>query len=833
MARTAKTSEKPTSADAVVIGAGLGGLVCALEMQRNGLQVVMAEKRPLAGGYAHHFRRGSHRFDVALHHLGGLGEGGMTRKLLEPLGVLDLLDFERPEVMVISEFPDACYRIPNRPEEAVAYLGSLFPADRAGLERLFAYSPQLKNHVIGPILYRDFNLPMDEMLSMENVNATFSDLLSRFISSSRLKAVLGQLWMYLGLPSDSSTANFSNCVFASGFIEGGYHLKGGSEALVTALVERFRREGGRLLLKSPVAKIESSNRQTTGVILEDGSRIKTPYVAANASPLDIFPALVDADQLSPIFLHRLENMEPSSSAFATYIGLDCPPGDLGIPRGNSFINHGDSQEKAYRDCMEGRLEETDWCLTNSEDPALAPEGKGNLAIVEITSADKWMEMKELEYRRQKKTALGTLLNKYEMRYPGLKEHAEVVEFGTPRTLRRYSSNAAGALYGFAQIPAQANSRRISNRTPLEGLYLCGAWTQAGGGFEGAMMTGMKSAHMILEASGRDWNTGLEYREDAEPGSVSSEAPPVRPAPAVPASPGVPPSERPQDITAARPGTPPPDSRTSGEKRPADYSTPEYPFYHNTYQVYPDDTDFTGFAKDTAYLRFMDRARVRLMDQSEELRAIRPLLESYYVKLYSISAHIHNRAALGEKLDIQTGYKRATSHRAAVDQCILGSDGRTILTGRAEIMFITRKEELVELPAVYRTQDRLPFEAPEAALPPLLFADLSNHRFRTEFIVNYEDTDTQGVVYNVSYIKMAQKMFWEIKDEILPPGTNPAKIRCRHVAIRFMMPARLTEIIEVRAGYRGIDERSFGIDYRMTLKGSGTVLTDIHLEYTQD
>ena len=792
-----KGKEIPESCDAVVIGAGLGGLVCGLEMQKNGLQVTIVEKRHLAGGYAHHFRRGDYCFDVALHHIGGLGEGGMTYKLLKSLDVLDRLEFEKPEIMSISEFPDTAYEIPNNPKKAVDYLGKHFPVDIDGLKKLFSYSVRLKNHVVGPVLYPDFAIPMEDMLSLRNVEENFEDLLNRFVTHPRLRAILGQLWMYLGLPPSLSSANFSNCVFASGFVEGRYNLKGGSTALVDTLTARFREEGGKLVFGKKVKHIDIRDKAVSRVVLEDESIINTEFIAANLSPPDIFPGLVDAEELSEVFLHRLEGMQPSVSAFTTYIGLDCSAENLGIPLGNTFINHGNNLEEAYRDCMESRLEQTDWCLTNSEDHGSAPDGCSGIAIVEITSEVDWLDLEKEDYRKRKAEVQDRLMSKYDARYPGLKDHAVVVEFGTPRTLRRYSGNAHGSLYGFAQIPSQANNRRLSNRTPIRGLYLCGAWTQAGGGFEGTMMTGMKTAHMILAENGKEWDTGLRYGRD---------------------------SESLEDFTENHA------AETNMTAPPKDFSTPDYPFYRNDYQIYPDDTDWTESAKETAFLRFMDRARVRLMEQSPKLREIRPLLDSYYVKLYSIFAHIHERVGVGETVTVQTGYKRATSHRAAVDHYISSADGRTILTGRAEIMFVSREGELVELPDIYRTQKTLPFPVPEARLPKLLFADLSNHRFESEFLVSYEDTDMQGVVYNVAYIKFAQKMFWEIRNNILPAGSDVSRVRVEHLDIRFMNAARLLETVLVKAAHRPIDESRFGIDFRMFLKETGETLADLHLEY---
>ena len=779
----------PRTCDVVVIGAGLGGLVCGLEMQRHGLKVVIAEKRRIAGGYAHHFKRGAYNFDASLHHIGGL-EGGMTHKLLGPLGVLDRLDYDKPEILTISEFPDAVYRVPNNPQKAVTYLGELFPEEKDGLKELFSYSQRLKTEVIGPVLFPDFTIQREDMLSPANVDNTFEDLLKRFISDPRLMAILSQLWMYLGLPPSKSAANFSNCVFASGFVEGRYSLRGGSKALVEALTARFTEEGGILLLGKEVEHIETENKVVTGIVLNDGNVIKTSYVAANTSPLDILPGLVDEKELSSVFLMRLKNMEPSISAFSLYIGLDCRAEELGIPRGNSFYNHGNDLDKAYDDCLEARLKQTDWSLSFTSHSGASEDGKSYINFIEVTPASDWFELADDEYKKKKAETLEILLNKYDSRFPGLKEHTAVMEFGTPRTLRRYSGNAYGALYGFAQLVSQSNNRRISNRTPIKGLFLSGAWTQAGGGYEGTMMSGMKSAHMILEENGKKWDSGLKYAE----------------------------------ATAESRGT---DSASE------DISTPDYKFYSNDYTIYPDDTDWTGFAKETAFLRFMDRARVRLLEQSEELRRISTMLDSYYVKLYSISVHFHSSGSVGECVKIQTGYRKSTSHRAAVDHLITGSSGQTILTGQAEIMFVTQQEELVELPEIYRHHAEIPFESPGLRLPKLLFTDLSNYRYESDFLISYEDTDMQGVVYNVSYVKLAQKMFWDMYREILPPGTDVSRIRAEHLDIRFLNAARLRDIVHVKAGYRPLDEKHFGIDYRMILKDSGSILTDIHMEYVID
>ena len=74
-----------------------------------------------------------------------------------------------------------------------------------------------------------------------------------------------------------------------------------------------------------------------------------------------------------------------------------------------------------------------------------------------------------------------LLAAYEPLLPGLRESLTFLESATPRTLERYSANHAGAIYGWENSPAHAGTRRLHHRTPVEGLFLCGHWTQPGSG----------------------------------------------------------------------------------------------------------------------------------------------------------------------------------------------------------------------------------------------------------------------------------------------------------------------------------------------------------------
>src|SRR5512138_3350617 len=82
--------------DAIVIGAGNGGLTSACTMAQNGLKTLLLEQHNVPGGYATSFCRGRFEFEVALHQLSGLGtpqKPGPLRIVLDELGVTGMLEF--------------------------------------------------------------------------------------------------------------------------------------------------------------------------------------------------------------------------------------------------------------------------------------------------------------------------------------------------------------------------------------------------------------------------------------------------------------------------------------------------------------------------------------------------------------------------------------------------------------------------------------------------------------------------------------------------------------------------------------------------------------------
>jgi hypothetical protein len=203
-----------------------------------------------------------------------------------------------------------------------------------------------------------------------------------------------------------------------------------------------------------------------------------------------------------------------------------------------------------------------------------------------------------------------LLSKYNQRFPGLAEHIAVSEFATPRTMVRYTRNHQGAVYGFEQSIEQSNSKRLRNRTPINGLFLTGAWTWSGGGYEGALMTGVQSAISILQ----------EMEKDYQPIKQASGRQ----------------AEHSRSVAQSRD-----DERfelKSLNERLAGIQ-PDLEYYRHRIRVvvYGDDLNSRGYAGVSSYLRYLDRGRVEAIETLCRETNSESWLTAFTVNVYRIEA----------------------------------------------------------------------------------------------------------------------------------------------------------------------------------------------------
>lgn len=504
--------------DAVVIGAGLGGLAAAVALAGRGRHVVVLEQGENPGGYATCFQRGPFRFDASLHALNGLAPGGGVDGLYRQLGIRERLHLERLDPLYLARFPGM---------DVVAH------ADR------YHYESEVIGHF--PDQARGVRAWMDEQVaahgaarrmsedeaggrraSMEAIldlypaltrlsGETAEQTMARHVTDPLARAVLGALWGYFGLPpSRLSSALYANAV-VSYHDYGGWYPQGGAAAISRALVDSLHQRGGEIRLGQLVTAIELSDGHATAVTTESGLRIETDHVISNANAPATMLNLVGREHLPADYVSRLETPAPSYSTVSVYLGLDRDIfAEQSLPH-EVFVVPGDDHDASERAGLAGDWEHTGFTLTDYTrvDPGCAPAGRAAVVIGALASwdyEDTWGTGGDLRdyhtnprYLAIKDRVAERLISAAAAHVSGLDSAIRHQEVSTPLTNWAYTANPKGAIEGYENTPQNSGLGWLPQATPIRNLFLAGAWTNSGGQ-NPAMQSGVSAAVMALQAA---------------------------------------------------------------------------------------------------------------------------------------------------------------------------------------------------------------------------------------------------------------------------------------------------------------------------------------------
>jgi len=292
------------------------------------------------------------------------------------------------------------------------------------------------------------------------------------------------------------------------------HVMGGMGAITQALAASGRKRGVEILTSAPVAQIDVRDGRARGVVLEDGTEIRARVVLSNADPKRTFLKMVPASELPDEFLHSIRGIKMEGPCAKVNLVLDEEPRFTGTspdatPLERTFYTLVPSlafAERCYDIAKFGDIPEELWvdCVVSSNaDPSLAPPGKHILTcfvqyVPYHLRAGNWDDQREL---------LGNRVIKKIAEYaPNVPNAIVARQILTPLDLERtYGLTEGNIFHGDLRLEQLFFMRPVSGcsqyRTPIDGLYLCGAGAHPGGGVTGA--PGHNAAHQVL----RDWKKG--------------------------------------------------------------------------------------------------------------------------------------------------------------------------------------------------------------------------------------------------------------------------------------------------------------------------------------
>lgn len=510
--RATAAESKPGQVDALVIGAGLGGLSCAAAFARQGFRPLVLEQHDKAGGYATAFSRpGGFVFDVSLHST-TVGERHGVPNLIPGFPEIEDVEFVPHPHLYRAIFPEHDLRVEQK--DLPAYIRTLrrhFPAEEEGIEALFNDMSGLAGEVRqfsrsgGKADMSRFAVDFPHLAA--NYNKTWGQMMDAHIRDARLKAIVSTLWPYYGLPP-SKLASIYYALPTIGYLnDGGYYPRGRSQAISNAMVKYIENHGGKVLLGTRVTQILAKDGAAYGV-KANGTEYTARVVVSNANAWDTFHSMMEPDDRLKDYLARMDHFTPSLSSFVVFLGLKQDLlGKAGIPDTEVFYETGYDPEAGYRAQLDGDMSNPGFCamLYDNLWKGYSPAGKNTLTIVTLQGFDPWKSYekdywaghKEV-YRAEKDRMARALIRRVEeVLLPGLSKAIEVQEIGTPLTNVRYTGNYHGSIYGWDQTLDNSNPRRLAHVTPVRNLYLSGAWTSPGGGYGAVLSSGLECFREIM------------------------------------------------------------------------------------------------------------------------------------------------------------------------------------------------------------------------------------------------------------------------------------------------------------------------------------------------
>jgi len=292
------------------------------------------------------------------------------------------------------------------------------------------------------------------------------------------------------------------------------HVMGGMGAITQALAASGQRLGVAIRTSAPVAHIDVRDGRARGVILEDGTEIRARIVLSNADPKRTFLKMVAAAELPNEFLHAIRGIKMEGPCAKVNLVLDEEPRFTGTssdasPLERTFYTLVPSlafAERCYDIAKFGDIPEQLWvdCVVSSNaDPSLAPAGKHILTcFVQYLP----YHLREGNWDENRKLLGDRVVKKIAEYAPNVPNAIVARQVLTPLDLERtYGLTEGNIFHGDLRLEQLFFMRPVSGwsqyRTPIDGLYLCGAGAHPGGGVTGA--PGHNAAHQVL----RDWKKG--------------------------------------------------------------------------------------------------------------------------------------------------------------------------------------------------------------------------------------------------------------------------------------------------------------------------------------
>ncbi len=518
--------------DAIIIGGGHNGLVCAFYLARAGMKVRILERRDVIGGAAvteeFHpgFRNSVASYTVSLLNPKVIADMALARHGLRVVErpISNFLPQEDGRYLKLGGGLDRTRaefrKFSNRDAEVLPEYYKVLEAVADILRDLALKTPPNAGDGISALIaavQQGRKLSGLSLSHQRDVLDLFTKsaraFLDAWFESEAVKAAFG-FDSIVGNYASPDTPGSAYVLLHHAFGEvngkkGGWgHAIGGMGAITQAMRSACEGVGVEISLEAPVAQVLVDGGKAAGVRLESGEEIPCNLVVSNVGPRLLYDRLIAPSDLSPEFRRRIRGFKVGSGTFRMNVALSELPRFTCLPEPGEHHQSGiiiaptlDYMDRAFTDARQfgmSRKPIVEILIPSTVDDSLAPPGQHVASLFcqqfapQLPDGGSWDDARE--------AAADRIIDTVDTYAPNFKASVIARQIHSPLDLeRKFGLIAGDIMHGAMSLDQLWSARPIlgysAYRGPLKGLYMCGAGTHPGGGVTGA--PGHNAARQIL------------------------------------------------------------------------------------------------------------------------------------------------------------------------------------------------------------------------------------------------------------------------------------------------------------------------------------------------
>lgn len=471
--------------DVIIIGSGLGGLLCGYILSKEGKNVCILEKNRKPGGCLRSFRTNGVNFDTGVHYIGALDEGQVLNRYFRYFGLMNTIKFRKlnQNGFDIIAFDEEEYPMAMGFDNFTEQLLPFFPSEKPALQN---YVDALQKISKAFPLY-NLEVPKDHKEDIYYNQSAYDFFNSFSITGSSLPikqtknrkkstawhllpdVLAGNNFLYAGNPGITPLPIAA--LINHSFISSAWRPVDGSDQISDHLADQIRLSGGKFFTGNEVSRIGINNKSFL-ITTKTSEQYTAQSLVSAIHPAKIL-AMADLSNLRKAYSKRVMNLKNTPSCFTLFIVLK----ENSFPQMNyNYYFH--SGKNVWTDTPE-----TDWPGSYMlYTPASSANNKYTKSMVIMTvmnfnAVRDWERTSSghrgqdyLDFKNQKTEILLTLVEK---KFPGLRSKIKFLDSSTPLTWRDQTGTPEGSMYGIQKDFNDPIKTTILPRTKIPNLYFTG------------------------------------------------------------------------------------------------------------------------------------------------------------------------------------------------------------------------------------------------------------------------------------------------------------------------------------------------------------------------